>query len=98
MIGGSQVLKRNQILIIGLIIILAIISYIISINYNKEEALNSNEINNEDLSTPSKSGPALEEPTLTNETKYISQLKLAYEGRMDNTHPIIGQNVEQYLD
>lgn len=98
MIGGSQVFKRNQILIIGLIILLAIMSYIISIDSNNEEPLNSNEINNEDLSTPSKSEPALEEPTPTNESRYISQLKLAYEGRMDKTKPIIGGNVEQYLD
>lgn len=36
--------------------------------------------------------------TPTNEKSYIQQLKLAYEGRMDKTKPIIGENVEQYLD
>lgn len=99
MIGGSQVFKRNHILIIGLIILLAIMSYIISINNNIEEPLDSNGIkNNEDLNTPAKPEPALEEPLPIKEARYISQLKFAYEGRMDKTKPIIGKNVEQYLD
>lgn len=87
-------LKRNQILTIGMMLILAMMSYIIS-NYSEiEESINKGGINNEETTT----SPIEESPTSTVEPRYINQLKFAYEGRMDETKPIIGKNVEQYLD
>ncbi|MDR7870377.1 MAG: hypothetical protein RIN55_05925 [Tissierellaceae bacterium] len=77
--------KRNQILIIGMILILALILFIVT--------------NNNDIKEPLTTSPSITETlTSTEEPRYIRQLKFAYEGRMDKTKPIIGQNVEQYLD
>ncbi len=76
-------LKRNQILTIGMILLLAIMSQIITRYGVIEETTTTSEV---------------ESHASTEEPRYIRQLKFAYEGRMDKTKPIIGKNVEQHLD
>lgn len=87
-------LKRNPILIIGIILLIAILLFIATDKNGIDEPLDTNIIDNEDMTKP----PIIEAPKSTEEPRYIRQLKFAYEGRMNKTKPIIGENVEQYLD
>ncbi len=91
-------LKRRLILILGMIFILTSLTFISGCKDKIEEPLSTDEIDNNNESDSQEIENVKMDEEEPEEARYISQLKLAYEGRMDKTKPIIGQNVEQYLD
>lgn len=58
---------------------------------------NDNEIELPPTVSPSNGSTPNEDDISAEEPRYIYQLRMAYEGRMDRTHAIIGENAEQYL-